>query len=143
IYLESDQPICAWASQIENLTDDPVFLWGRSSGSDKILIPSAANLASFASTLSVVNTGSNMAQVSIKAYNVDGAVTGQTHVPIALSPKATLKLENVLEALGVEDNFGPLEIDSLNGVPLLATSRVSNMAHFGGVFDGFAQGEAS
>ena len=143
LILESDQEIRAWAAQINNSNNDPSFLQGRQKGSTKILIPSAANLTSFKSSLTVMNIGSESAQVSLKSHNVNGEVIGQTQVPISLSPSASVVFENILETLGVKDAFGPIEITSLNDVPLLAVSRVSGANQSGGFFEGLDYSEAS
>ena len=142
LILESDQEIRAWAAQINHSNNDPSFLQGRQKGSTKILIPSAANLPSFKSSLTVMNIGSESAQVSLRSYDSAGVVTGQT-LPISLSARGSVTLENVLAALGVKDSFGPLGITSLNDVPLLATSRVSGANQSGGFFEGLEYSDAS
>ena len=106
-------------------------------------IVSAAELSPSESSLSVLNAGSAVAQVSITAYDVSGLAIGQTETAIPLLPKATLELNNVLSALGVKDPVGPLEITSLNDVPLLAVSRVSTPEHFGGTLEGLSPSNAS
>ena len=125
LYFESDQPIRAWASQIDNETNDPSLLQSHRTGSSRILIPSAANLPSFSSSLVLMNVGFNTAQVLIKAYDLNGSVIGQTQTPFSLTPRGMLTFENVLQTLGVTDTYGPVEIVSLNDVPLRAVSRVS------------------
>src|SRR5439155_1317641 len=83
--------------------------------------PSAANISSFSSSLVVMNVGITTAQVSLKAYGVNGAVLGQTLTPLFISPNGVLSFENVLQTLGVTNNYGPIEINSLNSVPLVTT----------------------
>jgi hypothetical protein len=143
LILESDQEICAWAVQINNSSNDPSFLQSRHKGSTKILIPSAANLTSFKSSLTVMNIGAVSAQVSLTSYDPGGKVLGQSQAPISVSPRGSIVLENVLETLGVKDSFGPLEITSLNDAPLLATSRVSGANESGGFFEGLDYFDAS
>jgi hypothetical protein len=143
LYLESDQPICAWASQIDNSTNDPSLLLSKQGGTTRILIPSAANISSFSSSLVVMNVGITTAQVSLKAYGVNGAVLGQTLTPLFISPNGVLSFGNVLQTLGVTNNYGPIEINSLNSVPLVATSRVSSTAKAGGFFEGLSYSKAS
>lgn len=143
LYLESDQPICAWASQIDNSTNDPSLLLSKQGGTTRILIPSAANNSSFSSSLVVMNVGITTAQVSLKAYGVNGAVLGQTMTPLFISPNGVLSFGNVLQTLGVTNNYGPIEINSLNSVPLVATSRVSSTAKAGGFFEGLSYSKAS
>ena len=57
IRLESSQPILAWASQIDNATDDPGFAVSKGRGASKLLVQSTANVGNFKSSLVVVNLG--------------------------------------------------------------------------------------
>ncbi len=143
LYLESDQPISAWASQIENSTNDPSLLLSKRSGATQILIPSAANTGAFTSSLVLMNVGVNTGNVAIKAYGVDGTVLGQTATPLSVPANGTLSFDNILETLGVKDNYGPLEITSLDNVPLVAASRVSSTSKAGGFFEGISYSDAS
>src|SRR5262249_38864411 len=142
LYLESDQPVYAWSSQIENTTNDPSLLLSKPTGTTKILIPSAANLSTFTSSLVVMNVGTLSAQVALKAYSVSGAVVGQTTTPLSISPNGSLSFENILQSLGVTNNYGPIEITSLNDVPLVASSLVSSTSKTGGFFEGLNYSEA-
>lgn len=143
LYLESDQPISAWASQIDNLTNDPSLLLSKRNGSTKILIPSSANISTFSSSLVLMNVGFINAQISLKAYGTGGEVLGQTATALTLAPNGVLSFDNVLQSLGVTDNYGPIEITSLNNVPLIASSRVSSTNRSGGFFEGLKYSEAS
>ena len=143
LYLESDQPVYAWASQIENTTNDPSLLLSKPTGTTKILIPSAANTSAFTSSLVVMNLGTVTAQVALKAYSVGGAVLGETTTPLSISPNGLLRFENILQTLGVTNNYGPVEITALNSVPLVASSRVSSTSKTGGFFEGLKYSDAS
>src|SRR5262249_30239171 len=143
LYLESDQPICAWASQIENATSDPSLLLSKRAGSNRILIPSAANISTFSSSLILMNIGIVPSQVSLKVYGVNGTLLGQTSTPLSIPAKGALTFENVLQTLGVKNNYGPIEITSLNNIPLIASSRVSSAAKTGGFFEGLNYSDAS
>ena len=48
-----------------------------------------------------------------------------------------------LISLGVKDNYGPIEITSINDVPIIASSRVSNASGAGGFFEGLDYANAS
>jgi len=143
LYLESDQLISAWASQIDNATNDPSLLLSKRSGSMRILIPSSANIGTFSSSLVVMNVGFSTAQVALKAYGTSGETLGQTTASLTIAPNGVLTFENVLQTLGVVDNYGPIEITSLNNVPLIASSRVSSINRAGGFFEGLRYSEAS
>jgi hypothetical protein len=143
LYLESDQPIFAWLSEIENTTNDPSLLASKRTGTTWIMIPSVANTFSFTSSLALMNVGASTAFVALKAYSVAGSLLGQSLAPLSIPPAGSLWFENVLQMFGVTNNYGPLEITSLNNVPLVASSRVSNAANLGGTFKGFDSAEAS
>jgi phosphodiesterase/alkaline phosphatase D-like protein len=143
VYLESDQPISAWASQIENTTNDPSLLLGKRNGATKLLIPSAANVSSFSSSLVIMNVGTDSSLVNLKAYDVSGSVLGQTSAPLSIDPNGVLSFDNVLKTLGVNGKYGPLEITSVNNMPLIASSRVSSTTKTGGFFEGLKYSDAS
>ncbi|HEX2520816.1 MAG TPA: fibronectin type III domain-containing protein [Terriglobia bacterium] len=143
LYIESDQPVIAWASQIDRATNDPSLLRSKRHGSTQILIPSAANISTFSSSLVVMNLGYSTAEVALKAYGTSGELLGQTGTPMNIAPNGVLFLENALQDLGVVNNYGPIEITSLNNVPLIATSRVSSSGGGGGFFEGLSYSEAS
>jgi chitodextrinase len=143
LYVESDQAVSAWASQIDNSTNDPSLLLSRRSGTSKILIPSSANISTFTSSLVVMNVGFTTAMVSVKAYSTTGELLGQNTSSLSIAPNGILSFENVLQSLGVTNNYGPIEITSLNNVPLIASSRVSSANRSGGFFEGIRYSEAS
>ena len=143
LYLESDQPISAWASQIDNATNDPSLLLSKRSGATRILIPSSANLGTFSSSLVLMNLGFTTAQVGMKVYGTSGELLGESSTPLTISPNGVVSFENVLQSLGVTDNYGPIEITSLNSVPVIATSRVSSTTRSGGFFEGLKYSDAS
>ena len=143
LYLESDQPISAWASQIDNTTNDPSMLLSKRTGATRILIPSSANIGTFSSSLVVMNVGVTTAQVALKAYGTSGQLLGQSSTPLVIGPNGVVSFENVLQSLGVTDNYGPIEITSLNNVPIIASSRVSSTTRSGGFFEGLKYSEAS
>lgn len=143
LYLESDQLVSAWASQIDNMTNDPSLLLSKRTGATRILIPSSANISTFSSSLVVMNVGYSTAQVSLKAYGTGGNLLGQSASALEIAPNGVLSFENVLQTLGVVDNYGPIEITSLNGMPLIASSRVSSTNKAGGFFEGLRYSEAS
>ncbi|HET6961091.1 MAG TPA: fibronectin type III domain-containing protein [Terriglobia bacterium] len=143
LYLESDRPISAWASQIDNITNDPSLLLSKRSGTTRVLIPSSANMGTFSSSLVLMNVGISTAQVVLKAYGTSGELLGQSSAPMLIAPNGVMSFENVLQSLGVTDNYGPIEIVSLNNVPVIASSRVSSATQSGGFFEGLKYSEAS
>jgi hypothetical protein len=143
LYLETDQPIYAWASQIENNANDPSLWVGKRFGATRILVPSVANTSGFKSSLAVMNVGTSTALVVIKAYSGAGDLLGQGKAPLSIPPIGLLRFENILQEFGITGDYGPLEIISVNNAPLIASSRVSSGAGGGGFFEGFDYSEAS
>jgi hypothetical protein len=141
LHLKSDQPISAWATQTDRITHSSILVWGVRGGASKILIPSAANLPAFSSSLVVSNLGTTHSPTLLRAYDVNGKLISQTVLSIA--PGQTSKFENVLQSLGVTNDYGPIEISSTNELPLVARSQVSSAGRVMGSFEGLDQSGAS
>src|SRR5262249_52490805 len=108
LYIESDHPVSAWASQINNLSNDPSILLSKTSGGTKLLVPSVANTATFRSSLAVVNVGSSGAIVVVTAYDTNGSFLSTVLMP-AVVPGNGIAFDNILQALGISQGFGPIE----------------------------------
>ncbi|MGH9429903.1 MAG: hypothetical protein ACRD2L_26765, partial [Terriglobia bacterium] len=123
--LTSNSPIKAFATQIDNLTNDPSIENSVSTGSANLLLKSSAN-TSFRSTLAIVNPNSSATSVEITAREGsstnNGAITG-TRL-ITLPANGQFVSENILSEIGASSTFGPVEIRSLTGTPIIAVSRV-------------------
>ena len=123
--LTSNSPIKAFATQIDNLTNDPSIENSVSSGSANLLLKSSAN-TSFRSTLAIVNPNSSPASVEITAREGsatnNGAVTGARVITIPAN--GHFVSENILSEIGASSTFGPVELRSLTGAPIIAVSRV-------------------
>lgn len=113
LWLESNQPIIAWTSQIDNVTQDP---------------------STFKSTLAVVNLSASPTSVQIKAWSNEGQVNGVSAVSIP--GQGLITYDDILASLELAGTFGPLEITSQDGRPLLAVSRVYSTQRTGGYFEG-------
>jgi hypothetical protein len=135
IRLESTQPIFGWASQINNATNDPGFAVSKGLGSAHLLVQSTANVGSFKSSLVVVNTGMAPAVVDIISRDAAGAVHGESR-GITIPGGGFFSTQNILELLGVSSSYGPVEIISTNGQPIMATSRVYSSSGTSGFFEG-------
>ncbi len=134
VRIESDRPVIAWASQIENSTNDPGFAIGRSGGGIHLLVPSAANTATWTSSLVVVNPNNDIASIEITARDFNGNILGQSS-GLSIPAAGFFHMENILAFLGVTDNFGPIEITALKTTPLLVTSRIRSSSQTSGFFD--------
>jgi hypothetical protein len=132
--LDSTQPIIAWSSQIDNLSQDPSLAIGNSTGSSHLLISSTTNRGSFKSTLVVVNLENSSTNVEIKFRDPSGNLAGTTTSTIPAG--GFISYSDILSQIGVTDSYGPLEITSLDGKLLAAISRVYSTIHTGGFWEG-------
>jgi len=135
IRLESNQPILGWASIIDNATNDPGFTIGRGKGATRLLLRSTANVGNFKSSLVIVNMNDSPAIVDIVSRDVTGQINGE-YRSLAIPARGYFSFDNILERLGVSNNFGPLEITSTNGTPIIATSRVYSTTGASGFLEG-------
>jgi len=133
--ITASQPLIAFATQIDNTSDDPSLQTGRSVGATQLLIPSATSVNQFRSSLVVQNAGSAAAQVRLRQRDTDGTIRGE--LVISIPPNGFYTQDNIHAALGLNGLFGPLEITSLNSIPLIATSRVYSVnSGTSGFFEG-------
>jgi len=132
--LQSDRSIVAWTSQIDNLTEDASFEAGKSHPSAKLLIPSTTRVGGFGSNLVVANLDASPATVELKFRDADGNLMASRMEVIP--GNGLLSSPDVLGRLGVTAAYGPLEIVSLGGKPILAVSRVSSPRRTAGTFEG-------
>jgi hypothetical protein len=118
----SSQPLVAWASQIDNGTNDPSLESGRRLGFAKLWLPSSTNVGFFRSTLALLNTQAVEATIDIISRNTDGSIQGMRS--LILPPNALFSENDILSSLNLSGAFGPLEINVTNGIPVIAISRV-------------------
>ena len=127
--LTSDSPIKAFATHIDNLTNDPSIESSVSVGSANLFLKASAN-ASFRSTLVIVNPNSSPASVEVTSRQGgptnNGAVTG-TRI-VSIPPRGQFVSQNILSQIGASSTFGPVQIRSLTGTALIAVSQVYNAA---------------
>jgi len=132
--LESDQDIIAWTSQIDNLTEDLSFVASKSVQSTRLLIPSTASIGEFKSSLVVANLDVFPATVELKFRDVAGNLAASS---VQVIPgNGVLSSVDFLGTLGVVGSYGPLEIVSVSGKPILALSRVYSPRRNCGTFEG-------
>jgi len=72
--------------------------------------------------------------LKIMSRDINGNVTGS--VRITIPPKGLISFGDVLASFGQSGTYGPLEIESIDGLPILAVSRVSSLQRTGGYFMG-------
>jgi hypothetical protein len=145
VRISSLQPIIAWASKMENGTDDPSLQVGvgtaasdpqevRSDVGTRLLVPSSAYSDAFTSSLVVLNMDSQPNSVIITAYDTGGnplAPPLATTLPVG----GQFRSNNMLRQLGAAfGSFGPIKIESANNRLVSAVSEVRNNQGFGGYF---------
>jgi hypothetical protein len=128
LVLESDQPIQAFVSQIDNTSGDPSILDGIRQGASRLILQSAANTDRFRSSLLVLNLSSGEALIEITALGRDsGQPIGTPLRDITIEANGFVEFENILDALGLPNSHGPVEIRSTQGATLAAVSQVSTL----------------
>jgi hypothetical protein len=127
--LSSNSPIKAFATQIDNLSNDPSIETSVSGGSSRLLLKSSANV-SFRSTLVIVNPNPSAVSVSVIAReggaSNNGGVTGSR--TITIPGNGQFVSENILQEIGAVSVFGPIEILAQNSTPIIAVSRVYSVS---------------
>jgi len=139
------QPIIAWASKIENGTDDPSFQIGvgavssaqpqtRHDVGTRLLIPSSAYSDTFTSSLVVLNMDSQPNNITITAYDTSGNPLA-TPLMATLSVGAQFRSNNILQQLGAAfGSFDPINVESTSDRLLSAVSEVRINRGFAGFF---------
>jgi glucose/arabinose dehydrogenase len=147
--LTSDQPVHAWASKIDNTTDDPSFepALGPTAvdRGPQLLIPSVVSSDRFKSSLVVINTRSNAAVTArMKLWSVTGELVSSTKIELGPS-QAYYREDIVAEAKAPSGFFGPLtiETDKIDAAALAVVSDVRSPTGTGGFFPGHTPSSAS
>jgi hypothetical protein len=123
----------AWASQINNTSQDPDFLVGTVTTSGRWLIPSVVSAGLYHSTLVLVNVDSAPNSISLTARGTDGTV--RRTALLTIPGNGWLRYDDVLDSLGLVGTFGPIELVSTLNRPIVAVSRVTNNDRTSGLFE--------
>ncbi|MSO21918.1 MAG: YncE family protein [Acidobacteria bacterium] len=131
----SDQPFSSFISVIDNSSNDPGLQVGRSGGFSRLLINSATNTGAFRSRLVLLNLGNTSAAVNLTARdNATGEVLA-TKGGILIGLNGFYYTDDVFSELGVENNFGPLEIESPNVQPLIGVTLIGSASRTSGFLE--------
>ena len=145
VKISSAQAIIAWASKIENGTEDPSFQIGvgaASSGQQQIrrdvgtrlLIPSSSYSETFTTSLVVLNMDTQPNDVTITAYDSSGNHLAPPF-PTTLPVGGQFRSSNILQQLGAAfGSFGPIKVESTSNRLLSAVSEVKTFKGFAGFF---------
>jgi len=129
IRLSSDQPVAGFSAVINNTSNDPGLAPSLLVGDTRLIIPSATNVNQFRSTLTIINLGSSVsARVRLIVRDTSGSTLAQNQ-NIVISANGIYNVEDILTNLGISSSYGPIQIESLDGVPLAAISRVYSISN--------------
>ena len=131
----SDQPFSSFVSVIDNSTNDPGLQVGRSGGFPKLLINSATNTGAFRSRLALLNLGNTRAVVKLTARSNETGEVLATREGIFIELNGFFYTDDVFGELGVESNFGPLEIESPNLQPLIGVTLIGSASRTSGFLE--------
>ncbi len=112
-----------------------VFRSGRSGGFPRLLINSATNTGAFRSRLAVLNLGNTRAVVKLTARNNETGEVLATKEGIFIELNGFFYTDDVFAELGVENNFGPLEIESPNLQPLSGVTLIGSASRTSGFLE--------
>jgi hypothetical protein len=119
----SDLPLCGLLMAADLTTGDTVHSNVTVELSPEVLIPSVTQVPPFVSSLLLSNIGEKQSMIEIRARGSEGTLAvPPSRVPVPAS--GTVLLDNVLPALGSTAGYGPLQIRSLQGQPITASSQV-------------------
>lgn len=131
----SDQPFSSFISVIDNSSNDPGLQVGRSGGFPKLLINSATNTGAFRSRLVLINLGNTRAVAKLTARSNETGEVLATKEGLFIELNGFLYLEDVFGEMGVDNNFGPLEIESPNLQPLIAVTLIGSTSRTSGFLE--------
>jgi len=131
----SDQPFSSFISVIDNSSNDPGLQVGRSDGFSRLLINSATNTGAFRSRLALLNLGNTRAVVKLTARDNETGEVLATKEGIFIELNGFFYTDDVFAELGVENNFGPLEIESPNLQPLIGVTLIGSASRTSGFLE--------
>ncbi len=121
--IECVRRIAAFASQIDNQSNDPGFIQSTRTTSDHMLVPWTTSIAPQKTSVSIVNLGDQAALVKLTLLDEGGALLGETQRGVdASSQWNTL---DVHKEMGIGGKKGPLIVQSINGLPLALVCKIN------------------
>jgi len=126
VRITSDQPFSSFISVIDDSTNDPGLQVGRSTGFSRLLINSATNTGLFRSRLVLLNLGNTRAAVTLTARNNETGEVLATKDGIFIEQNGFFISDDIFAEMGIENNFGPLEIESPNLQPLIGVALIGS-----------------
>ncbi|MEW5976819.1 MAG: putative Ig domain-containing protein [Acidobacteriota bacterium] len=134
LLLSSTQPIEAWSSQVDNLTQDPSLQVAARQGASRLVIPSSVANARFRTAVMIVNLRPIKGTVDLTAFTPKGTAQAVvTHVDIAAG--GFLYISDFYRTAGLQSGVGPIEIEGSEGLELAALARVDSIERTSGYFE--------
>jgi hypothetical protein len=145
LILDSSSSIGSWASQIDNVSQDPSLELGRGEtrAASRILLPSSVSNQKFLTSLIVINASETGGVVTIRVRDLDGNI--RKSVPNqALPARGYLFFRNLYQDLRIGGEVsGPIEVEATGGIKIVATERIYTPENTSAYFEGVDFGIAS
>ncbi|MEW5976690.1 MAG: choice-of-anchor V domain-containing protein [Acidobacteriota bacterium] len=124
LIVETSRPASAFATPIDNVTQDSSVIQGTRGTASHLLLPTSTSTGLFRTTLTLINDGPAANHAELRLRNAEGVV--QAVRPVPLAPFGFFHTDDVHAFLGASGTFGPIEIVSTDAapLPLIAVSRV-------------------
>ncbi len=135
LLLDSTSNVRAWASQIDNVSKDPSMQLARPTAAGRILLPSSVSNSRFLTSLLITSDSSIDGQVNILLRDTEGEILAQLNNQ-ALPAFGYLFFEDFYKTLGLDNAFGPIEIEGVGGIQLVATERIYTRENTSAYFEG-------
>ena len=143
LIVDSSFPVEAWASQIDNRTEDSSIQQGRrESAAERIVIPSSSSFDPYRTSLVVINNSPTAGRVEIRARDATGNTLAVLN-ELEIKPNGYLYFEDIHRGLGLSNVYGPIEITATGGIKISATARVFTQQGTSGYFEGVDLAQAS
>lgn len=124
LILEPTQPISAFATPIDNITQDSAVIQGARGVATRLLSPTSASVGVFKTTMTIINDSNSTNTVELRLRDSNGIVLATKTQDI--NPYGFFHTEDIHGFLGVSGTFGPIELTSKSApaAPFVAVSRV-------------------
>jgi ASPM-SPD-2-Hydin domain-containing protein len=131
LWLTANQPIRAWASQIDSASLDPSLQSATAETSSHLLVPSSVANDRFRTALLIASASAADGSVSLIARNPSGIVQA-TLSNLSLPGFGFLYFEDLYGSLGLDSVSGPVEVTAQGDLQLMALARIYSREQTGG-----------
>jgi len=131
LWLTANQPIRAWASQIDSVSLDPSLQSATGETSSNLLVPSSVANERFRTALLIASASAADGSIRLIARDRSGIVQA-TRGDLSLPGFGFLYFEDFYGSLGLDSVSGPIEVKSQGDVQLMALARIYSREQTGG-----------